>query len=138
MFSDETVASIVVRLEKAFPAKPVAEQLKMANIRPVLVSNELGDILGQAYPERGVLFAFRQTHEQGKPSMEVTEIVLEAASADPFVLRAETNLESNFNQNLRDLDEAVRLAPDNARAHWLRSRVLAALLKIGWSIKHLT
>ncbi|MBN1590671.1 MAG: hypothetical protein JW888_14250 [Pirellulales bacterium] len=126
-FSGETVASIVVRLQQTFPAKAVAEQLQLAAIRPVLVSNELGDILGQVYPERGVLFAFQQNHEPGKPSMKVTEIVLEPVSADSFVLRAETNLQSNFKQNVHDLDEAIKLAPNNARAHWLRARVLTAM-----------
>jgi tetratricopeptide (TPR) repeat protein len=126
-FSADRVASIVVRLDKPFPVKPVAEQLGLANLRPVLVSNELGDILGQSYPERGVLFAFKQNRQPGKPSLEVTEIVLEPVGADPFVLRAETNLQSNFKDNLRDLDEAVKLAPNLARAHWLRARILAAL-----------
>jgi len=126
-FSGDRVASIVVRLQKAFPAKSLAEQLGLANIRPVLVSNELGDILGQAYPERGVLFAFQQNHQPGVPSMQVTEIVMEPVSADPFVLRAETNLQTHFQQNLRDLDEAIKLAPKHARAHWLRARVLAAM-----------
>ena len=127
MFDGETVGSIVIRLDKAFPAKAVAEQLQMADIRPVLVSNELGDILGQAFPERGVLFAFEQNHEPGKPSMKVTEIVLEPVGADPFILRAETNLDSHYESNLHDLDEAIKLAPNIARAHWLRARVLAAM-----------
>ena len=129
-FSGERVASIVVRLDKAFPAKLVAEQLQLTNIRPVLVSNELGDILGQSYPERGVLFAFEQNQQPGTPSMQVTEIVLEPIGPDSFLLRAETNLQSNFKQNLRDLDEAIKLTPDSGRAHWLRSRVLAAMGRV--------
>ncbi|HLA85229.1 MAG TPA: tetratricopeptide repeat protein [Thermoguttaceae bacterium] len=125
--SGDKVASIVVRFEKAFPAKIMAEQLGLTNIRPVLVSNELGDILGQAFPEQGVMFAFQQGKQPGQPSMQVSQIVLEPVAADPFVLRAETNLATNFKQNLHDLDEAIKLAPNHGRAHWLRSRVLAAM-----------
>ena len=75
------------------------------------------------------MFAFEQTHEPGKPSMNVTEIVLESVSADSFILRAETNLENDYAMNLRDLDEAIKLSPNVARAHWLRARVLAGMGK---------
>lgn len=129
MLSGDKVASIVIRLEKAFPAKTVAEQLQLNDIRSVLVSNELGDILGEAFPERGVLFAYEQTHQPGKPSMQVTEIVLEPIGPDPFILRAETNLDRRHALNLKDLDQAIALAPNLARAHWLRARVLAAMGK---------
>lgn len=128
-FFKDKVTSIVIRLEKAFPANAVAQQLQLDNIRPVLISNELGDILGQVFPERGVMFAFVRSDEPGKPSMRVSEIVLEPISADPFVLRAETNLDSQYELNLADLDESLKLEPQFARAHWLRARVLTAMGK---------
>jgi len=121
------VGSIVVRLQQAFPAKTVAEQLELSRIRPVMVSNELGEILGQAYPERGVLFSFEPAGEPGKTSMKVVQIILEPINAESFMLRAETNLDSDPKRCLADLDQALKLVPDNARAHWLRARVLAAL-----------
>ena len=71
----------------------MAQQLELTNVRPVLVSNELGEILGQVYPERGVLFAFEPSKEPGKASMNVAQIILEPITAEPFVLRAETNLD---------------------------------------------
>lgn len=126
-FYQGKVVSIVIRLQQSFPAKLVAEQLELAPIRPVLVSNELGEILGQAYPERGVLFAFEPATEPGKPSMKVAQIVLEPITAEPFVLRAETHLESHPTLSLADLDQALKLQADNARAHWLRGRGLALL-----------
>ena len=120
------VTSIVIRFDKGFPANVVAQQLELAKIQPVLVSNELGEILGEAYPERGVLFSFEPSVSAGKTSMKVTHIILEAISAEPFVLRAETNLDTRPDFSLRDLDQAVQLQPGNARAHWLRGRVLAS------------
>lgn len=121
------VASIVIRLDRSFPADAVAQQLELTNVRPVLVSNELGQILGQAYPERGVLFAFEPSKETGKVSMQVAQIILEPISAEPFVLRAETNLDSQFELSLNDIKEALKLQPGNARAYWLRSRLLMAM-----------
>lgn len=122
--ADGKVTSIIVRLDQAFPAAKVAEQLELSALRSVLVSNEMGEILGQSFPERGVLFAFAPSEQPGKPSMQVVHIILEPISAEPFVLRAETNLDSEPKASLTDLDQAIRLQPDNARAHWLRARLL--------------
>lgn len=125
-FFKDKVTSIVIRLERAFPAHAVAQQLQLSAIRPVLVSNALGEILGQAFPERGVLFAFEPAGAGSKPTMKVSQIILEPISAEPFVLRAETNLEGRADVCLRDLDQAIKLSPGNARAHWLRARILMA------------
>ena len=125
-YADEKVSAIVIRLEHSFPADAVAKQLELAAIRPVLVSNELGKILGLAYPERGVLFAFEQSDEPGKPSMRVLQIILETVSAESFVIRAETTMESRYDLSHRDLEQALKLEPNNARARWLLGRVLAA------------
>jgi tetratricopeptide (TPR) repeat protein len=118
-------AAIVIRLDRPFPAHLVAEKLELANIQPVLISNELGQILGQSYPERGVLFSFAPSAEPGRVSMQVAQIILEPVSAEPFVLRAETFMDSRPDSVIRDLDQALKLDPGHARAHWLRSRVLA-------------
>ncbi len=118
------VTSIVIRLERSFPAQAVARQLDLGAIRPVLVSNTLGEILGQSYPERGVLFAFDPAAGGGKPTMKVAQIILEPVTAEPFVLRAETNLDTQPESSLSDLEQAIKLAPTNARAQWLRARVL--------------
>ena len=126
-YAGDKVSSVVIRFDRAFPADAVAKQLDLATVRPVLVSNELGEILGLSYPERGVLFAFEAGKEPGKPSMKVAQLVLEPITAEPFVLRAETTLESRCDLSRRDLEQALSLEPDNARAHWLYARVLATM-----------
>jgi tetratricopeptide (TPR) repeat protein len=126
-YAGKKVSSVVVRFDRAFPVDTVAKQLDLATIRPVLVSNELGEVLGLAYPERGVLFAFEANKESEKPSMKVAQLVLEPISAEPFVLRAETTLESRCDLSRRDLEQALLLEPDNARAHWLHSRALVTM-----------
>ncbi len=122
-----TISSIVVRFQEPFPVNPVAQQLGMANVRPVLVSDELGAILGQAYPERGVLFSFAPSSADDNGARKVSEIILEPITADPFVLRAETNLDSNYRACRMDLEQAIELQPSNARAHWLLCRALTAM-----------
>lgn len=126
-FAENKVASIVIRLQQAVPATPLAEQLKLSAIRPVLVSNELGEILGQSYPERGVLFAFEPAGQPGKATMRVVDVILEPVSAEAFVLRAETYLDSALTASADDLKHATELQPDLARAHWLQARIAASL-----------
>jgi tetratricopeptide (TPR) repeat protein len=124
-YFENKVASVIIRFQKAFPADGVAKQLDLAQVRPVLVSNELGHILGQAYPERGVLFAFESGADLKKPSMKVSHIILEPISAEPFVLRAETHLDTNARLSQSDLERALKIQPNNARALWLYARVLS-------------
>jgi tetratricopeptide (TPR) repeat protein len=92
----------------------------------VLVSSELGEILGEAFPERGVLFSFEPAKEPGKATMSVTQIILEPISAEAFTLRAETNLDNDPDSALADLEQSLKLVPSDARANWLRAKVLAS------------
>jgi len=128
-FVQDKVASVVIRFDGAYPANAVAEQLELTNVRPVFVSNALGEILGQVYPERGVAFAFEPADSPGKASMKVVQIVLEPISAEPFVLRAETALETHRHLSLQDLEQALKLQPNDAKAHWLLCRVLMSMGK---------
>jgi tetratricopeptide (TPR) repeat protein len=121
---ENKITSIIIRLDRDFPAEGVAKQLALAKLQPVLVSNDMGEILGQSYPERGVLFSFTTGSEPGKPTMKVSQIIVEPVTAEPFLLRAETNLDTQWESSLQDLDQAVKLAPKNGRAHWLRCRAL--------------
>lgn len=120
---DEKVRSIVVRLEKSYPANLVAQHLELAAIRPVYISNPQGEILGQTFPERGVIFAFAPAEQPGKASNMVTDIILEELNADAFILRAETFWESEPELALRDLSHALQLDPQADRAWWLQARV---------------
>lgn len=126
-YANNKVASIIVRFEHGFPASQVAEQLDLIKVQPVLVSNELGEVMGQAYPERGVVFSFEAAKNPAKALKKVTHIILEPIAAEPFVLRAETNLDTRPEFSLHDLNEALKLQPGTTRAHWLRSRALTAL-----------
>ncbi|HOM16874.1 MAG TPA: tetratricopeptide repeat protein, partial [Thermoguttaceae bacterium] len=125
--ADEKVSSIIIWLEEPFPANQVAQQLDLARIQPVFVSNDLGEILGQGYPERGVIFGFEPSKEPGKTSQKVVQIILEPIGPELFLLRAETSLDAHPSRALEDLDQVLRLAPRHGRAHWLRARVLGTL-----------
>jgi len=131
-YFDDKVASIVIRFDHSFAVDALQQQLDLADIRPVLVSDELGSILGQVYPERGVLFAFEPIEPTTEQPAEapvvaprlVVQIILEPITAEPFALRAETDIDSDLDLSKQDIQQALKLQPDNARAHWLHSRIL--------------
>jgi len=124
-FVKDRVAAIVIRLDRSFAADLVVEKLELSDIQPVLVSDELGHVLGQSFPERGVLFAFEPSETSGTASMKVVQIILEPVGSEAFVLRAETHMDSQPDRSIHDLEQAIELDPENARAHWLRARLLA-------------
>lgn len=125
--TDQKVGSIIIWLEEAFPAHQVAQQLDLARIQPVFISNELGEILGQGYPERGVIFGFEPPKQPGKTSQKVIQIILEPIGPELFLLRAETYLDTHPSRALADLEQVIRLAPNHARAYWLQAKVCAGL-----------
>jgi len=133
-FSGGKVASIVIFMDRSFPVDVAMKQLGLSSVSPAPVANEMGEILGLSFPERGVLFAFEPSKEPGEDSSMVKQIVLEPITAEPFVLRAETYLQLQPQRSMRDLEQALRLDPKNARAHWLRSRMLSATRHYGPSV----
>lgn len=122
-YKNEKVASILVRLQQRLPAEELARQLGLDNLTPVLVPDDLGQLLGEAFPERGVLFSYA-ADSQGR---EVSLVILEPLAAQSFLLRAETSWRLDYSGALRDVDFALSLSPNDARAHWLKSEILAAV-----------
>jgi tetratricopeptide (TPR) repeat protein len=121
----ELVEAVVVRLSRPFPAQAVAEHLQLSVFSPVLVANERGEVLGQAFPERGVILAFVPASAPGQASFQTSEIVLQPLSGEMFLLRAEGSLWTDPDRSLQDVEIALRLSPGLARAHWVRARLLA-------------
>ena len=83
--------------------------------------------LAAMLPVRAQTQQAKELPDPGKISMKVTQIILEPLSAEPFVLRAETNIDIRPEFSLHDAEQALKLQPGNARAQWLRSRGLTAL-----------
>jgi tetratricopeptide (TPR) repeat protein len=127
---NDTVTSLMVYLQDKFSADDVRQQLELGEIEPVLVTSDQGEILGQAFPERGVLFSF----EPGQKEHLVAQILLRPIEYQPFALRAEANLRTNYDSALYDLQQAVRLSPRFARGYWLQAQVLAALGRIDQAV----
>ncbi|MBX7165308.1 MAG: hypothetical protein K1X74_03075 [Pirellulales bacterium] len=118
---ERRVEAIVINLAEPFPADEVERQLGLTDVVPALVRDELGDPLGQAYPERGVLLSF----DGDADTPRVVQVILEPVAPELFAARAEDRLELEPSAALDDLDQALKLDPRQAKALRLRARVLA-------------
>ncbi|HEY2882626.1 MAG TPA: hypothetical protein VGJ15_09340, partial [Pirellulales bacterium] len=116
---DKKVRTIVVHLEQPLPPDTLARKLQLEDVRPVNVPDDSGELLGQAYPERGVLFSITP---DGK---RVAHVVLERVDLTPFVLRAEMDLQTHTRSSLADLNYVLSRQSRNSRALWLRAKLLA-------------
>ena len=115
--ADGKVRTIIVHLDQPAAIGSLAKQLQVDDVRPVTVRDDNGELLGQAYPERGVLFALMPDGRR------VMHIVLEKVDVEAFVLRAENDLHAHTKSALVDLNFVLSRQPQHARALWLRSQV---------------
>ncbi len=116
---DGVIVSIVVNLNQPFPTGDVAKQLALDEFRPVVVRDAQGTPLGQAYPERGVLFGFDPETEE--PA--VIQIILEPIDAQTFIARAENQQIANPRSSLNDLEVAEHLAPGEVKTFELKASI---------------
>jgi tetratricopeptide (TPR) repeat protein len=115
-------SAVVVDLGDMFPPADVAKELSLDMADAVAVLDPAGKELGLVFPERGV--SMRYEDEAAEP--RVAQIGLDQVTARPFVMRAERRRTDQPTAALVDLATALKLNPEEARAHWLRSRILAA------------
>ena len=128
---EEAVTAINIELQSSLPPKRLAKQLSLDTLDAVAVTDSEGVLLGQAYPERGVLFMFAPPSDvvaatTNAPPSAVTHVVIQPLDADAFALRAESRLHGPYEQNINDLNTALALDPDLAHAHWLLAEIYLA------------
>lgn len=118
--ADKKVREILIHLREPLDPAHTASELSIAELRPVPVPDEMGRVMGLAYPERGVMFSFRPDD----PDTLVSKIHLEPINPEPFVLRAMYDFDRNFEINLQDIELALEMNPDYAKAFWARAEIL--------------
>jgi tetratricopeptide (TPR) repeat protein len=128
---DNVISTIKIALATPLDSEQLAGQLSLGNIEPVTALDEEEQPLGQAFPERGVLFMFTvpesvapADEDQSEPT--VSHVVLQPLDAQAFALRAEENLYGPYAQNVRDLKAAIALDPEFAHAYHLLAKIYMA------------
>jgi tetratricopeptide (TPR) repeat protein len=122
-FADGRAIAVLIHLYELQDPFHVANELRMTSLEPVPIPDEFGNVMGMAYPERGVLLGF----DVRDPESLVAKIQIEPITAEPFVLRAEYDFDRKYEQNLADIDQALELNPNYAQAHWAKAKVCAAI-----------
>jgi hypothetical protein len=115
------VASITITAVTPLDPTAAAKQLDLEKIRPVTIYDENGTALGLAYAETGVLLSY------GKDGKSIEQILLEPISPETFLLRAEETLLTEPRLALLDIESVLVNEPRNARANWLKARLLGSL-----------
>lgn len=120
------VESLTLVMHKPLPTKEIVKELGLTPFAPALVTNADGVVLGQVYPERGVVLEFAPA-ETG--AAEVDQIVLDRVKAEPFLLRALDDKGQRYTSSFRDLEIALKLDPQESRALWLKANLLCEIGK---------
>jgi len=117
------VRSIAIEFDTPLPEEEVRGTLQAELLRskPVQIPDETGAIIGQVFPERGVMFIFAP--QSTRHNLLVERIAIEPVSAEPFVLRAEAILHDLPTEARLDLREAVRLRAEQAKIYWLLAQI---------------
>jgi tetratricopeptide (TPR) repeat protein len=132
------ISAIKVTLAAALDPKDLAKQLSLEELEPVTVNDAEGVPLGQAFPERGVLFMFDEAARseaesigaesigpvgEEEPAVTVSQVAIQPLDSRAFALRAENRLHGPYAKNISDLQTSIALDATYAHPHWLLSEI---------------
>jgi tetratricopeptide (TPR) repeat protein len=123
---DGVVVALKITLDGGLNPKQLAKQLSLEKFDPVTIAGEDERPLGQAFPERGVVFMFEvdlQAPAVKTANPLVTQVAIQALDARAFALRAENRLRGPYQKNIDDLETALAIDPEFAHAYWLLADV---------------
>lgn len=117
--AEDVVDALLVHVEHPLALSLVTGRLAIDDVEPVEVYDEQGELLGAAYPPRGVLLGYLP---RSKPP-RVFQIIVEKIDAQAFLARAEVRLATRYADCLADVRQALALAPDSGQAHRLHAEI---------------
>ena len=123
------VFSLVWILPEPYPSEQIRREgleAELRGIRSIHIPDADGYILGQMFPEKGVVFSFIRSETPGEASLMVNLISIEPITSWPFELRGERYLTLSNSKAKWDLTIAVQLDPNSHRARWLLAQAFLA------------
>ena len=123
---ENKLASIVIHLEKPTPVAAIVGQINLAGVLSAPVTDDAGTLIGEVFPERGVLLSLTG-------DKLATHVLLEAIDPKTFLLRAEST--PGDQQRLKDLAVALSMDASLPAALRLRAETLLGLGRHSDAIK---
>ena len=120
--SGTTVSAVIAEFDKPADLEAMMARLHLDAARGVPVLDEAGQMLGESFPEQGLLLNFAGGTRQ------VTQMMLEPVDPEPFLVRAALRAELHPGLSLQDLDYALQLDANQRPRYDLRAQIL---LKVG-------
>ena len=115
---DDVVSSIRIKLAEPVALKQLAAQMEIGDLRTVSILDDSGVSIGEVFPERGIVISVQPG------TQTALAVLLEPLDPEPFVLRAEGEIDQASANAVADLQYAIEIDPHHVRAH----RLLLALL----------
>ena len=141
-FDGDVVDAIEVELPNLLKAEKLVRSLGLESIRPTIVWGESGQPTALAMPERGVLLLLDEANAPSADEVKtcpvelegqrIARVILQPIKAELFLQRAENEVDCNLTLVMQDLDRALQLDHDSAKAKWLLS---GQLLRCGQAVR---
>ncbi|MEM6655288.1 MAG: tetratricopeptide repeat protein [Planctomycetota bacterium] len=125
----EVVEIIRVTLDEQQEPQPLAKRLRADDVEPVeLIDEENGELLGLAYPDKGVMLLLAEADESAAPGTPqlVTHITIGRLNPEAFALRADSRPADAYQKRLGDLTRAIEIDPGCGYAHYLATELYLA------------
>lgn len=129
---DKVVDSLAVHVEHPQALETIARRMAVDDVEPVDVFDQRAELLGTAYPERGVLLGYVP---RSRPP-RVFQIIIERIDAEAFLARAEARLSTRYADCLADLEQALALAPQSGRAYRMQAEVALCRGDLDAALRH--
>ncbi|GAA4431041.1 hypothetical protein [Bremerella cremea] len=117
----DEIISVYMILEKPMPRTSLEQRLALVDLDPAQVQDTSGRRLGIIYPEKGVMLPM------SADTIQVERIIIQAPSAEAFMLRAHGRSPLAFRDRLADCQLAIDQEPHYADAWYQMSTILHRL-----------
>ena len=118
------ITSVVLYLKRPSSRDEIIRQLNLKGLSSAEVRDNNDALLGEVFPERGIMFSFSADSLVADKELMVEHVVLEPITTAPFLLRVKQDSGFHFQRSIGDLNWVLQNDHRSAEAHWLKARLM--------------